>query len=85
MAIPHSKSGYAKDGNSETPEELAFDHSGVVVDNGAAAIAAVAAAKHAAATAPDAPGGWIALLAAEALLLRGRLALFDGKLRVCPG
>ncbi|CAM9264371.1 unnamed protein product [Ectocarpus sp. 12 AP-2014] len=40
-------------------------------------------AAHMAATAPDQPDGWAPPLAADALLMRGRLALLDGKFRVC--
>lgn len=44
--------------------------------------AAATAAKHIAATAPGKADGWAPPMAADALLLRGRLALLDGKLRV---
>ncbi|CAM9247576.1 unnamed protein product, partial [Ectocarpus fasciculatus] len=40
-------------------------------------------AAHMAATAPDQPDGWAPPMAADALLMRGRLALLDGKFRVC--
>lgn len=39
-------------------------------------------AAHMAATAPDQPDGWAPPMAADALLMRGRLALLDGKFRV---
>ncbi|CAN0183838.1 unnamed protein product, partial [Pylaiella littoralis] len=45
--------------------------------------AAAAAAEYIAATAPDEADGWAPPMAADALLMRGRLALLDGKLRVC--
>lgn len=44
--------------------------------------AAAAAAEYIAATAPDEADGWAPPMAADALLMRGRLALLDGKLRV---
>lgn len=43
---------------------------------------AAATAAQIAATSPGEVDGWVAPLAADALLLRGRLALLDGKLRV---
>lgn len=55
-------------------------------ENRTAAVAAeTATAAQAAATAPGAAEGWVAPMAAEVLLLRGRLALLDGKLRVGDG
>lgn len=44
--------------------------------------AAEATAAHLAATAPGEIDSWAPVMAADALLLRGRLALLDGKLRV---
>lgn len=45
-------------------------------------VAEAAEAAYMAATAPGETDGWAPPMAAEALLMRGRLALLDGKLRV---
>lgn len=48
----------------------------------ARAAGAAAAAAQLTATAPGEVDGWAPPMAADALLIRGRLALLDGKLRV---
>lgn len=70
---------------NSSPSDKAAQNGGDAVDDAGAVAAAVALAtdEHAKATAPEAPDGWVAPVCAEALLLRGRLALLDGKLRVC--
>lgn len=52
------------------------------IDSEAKAMGAAAAAAQLAATAPGEVDGWAPPMASDALLIRGRLALLDGKLRV---
>lgn len=52
------------------------------VDSETRATGAAAAAAQVMATAPGEVDGWAPPMAADALLIRGRLALLDGKLRV---
>ena len=55
------------------------------LDGGTGSLSSVqraAVAVSAASTAPGGPDAWVSPIAADALLLRGRLALLDGKLRV---
>lgn len=52
------------------------------MDSEARAAEAAAAAAQLTATAPGEVDGWAPPMAADALLIRGRLALLDGKLRV---
>lgn len=52
------------------------------VDSESRAVGAAAAAAQLMATAPGEVDGWAPPMAADALLIRGRLALLDGKLRV---
>lgn len=82
-AIQGTSGGTPGTGRSARSENSPPSDRSSTHDNGTAAAAAAAAAvKHAAAAAPGAADGWAAPIGAEALLLRGRLALLDGKLRV---
>lgn len=83
-SINRSSSGTPQTERSSRSENPTSSDGSLTGDKGiAAAVAAEAAVKHATAAAPGAADGWVAAVGAEALLLRGRLALLDGKLRVC--
>eukprot|EP00903_Cladosiphon_okamuranus_P012352 g11581.t1 len=73
-----------RSGKSSVTHASAISTSDNSMDSCTKAAAAVAAeTEFIAATTPDKVDGWAPPMAAEALLMRGRLALLDGKLRVC--
>lgn len=81
-AIVGLNTGGLDSGRSAFSGRTGSGNGSVQNDHDTSASIKLTAAAHIASTAKGAAEGWVVPMAAEVLLMRGRLALLDGKLRV---